>query len=113
MLAMVAFGIAVALLQPKTQAPPDEDGGTIIANGTEPASKEIISVASARSTFPFVQRRVSQYNSDENALGNIELSYYLERSNTTNELVIVGDIRQDTTEMNYVRVSAQAVDVVY
>ena len=60
-LAVAAIGIVITLLQPRQQTP-DDDGGTIIANDTEPA--EIVSVASARSAFPFVQRWVSQYNNE-------------------------------------------------
>ena len=45
--AIVAAGIALALLQPGPKVPPDEGGGTVIVNGTEPAPKEIVSVASA------------------------------------------------------------------
>lgn len=109
--AIAAIGIAVALLQPRPEVPPDDDGGTIIANETEP--EEIVSVASARSAFPFVQRWVSQYNNDENAAGSIEIGYYLEEPNTPSDLAIVGDIRHAANGSRNIPVSAQAVAIVY
>lgn len=111
--AIVAVGIAIALLQPRPEVPPDEDGGTVIANATEPVPEEIVSVASARSAFPFVQRWVSQYNNDENALGSIEIGYYLEGPNTPSDLMIVGDIRHAANGSHNIPVSAQAVALVY
>jgi ABC-type phosphate transport system substrate-binding protein len=107
--AIVVIGIVVALLQPRPQAPPD-NGGTTIANATEP--EEIVSVASARSAFPFVQRWVSQYN-NENPQGNIEIGYYLEEPNTPSDLAIVGDIRHVVNGSRSIPVSAQAVAIVY
>jgi ABC-type phosphate transport system substrate-binding protein len=111
-IAIVAIGVAVALLQPGREVLP-EDGGTIIANGTEPAPEEIVSALSARSAFPFVQRWVSQYNTDENAAGSVELGYYLEEPNAPSDLVIVGDIRHAANGSHNVPVSAQAVAIVY
>lgn len=107
-IAAIAIGIAVALLQPR----PEEDGGTIIANATEPAPEEIVSVASARSAFPFVQRWVTQYNG-ESAAGSIEVGYYLEEPNTPSDLMIVGDIRHAANGSHNIPISAQAVAIVY
>lgn len=113
--AIVAIGVALAAFQPWLVVPPENsgDGGTIIANGTEPAPKEIVSIASERSAFPLVQRWASEYNNDENALATVEVSYYLDKPPTPSDLVIVGDIRHTSNESNYVPVSAQAVAVVY
>jgi len=111
---MVAIGVALAALQPWLGVPADDsNGGTIIANGTEPAPKEIVSIASERSAFPFVQRWASEYNNDENAVASVEVSYYLDKPTAPSDLVIVGDIRHATSESNYIPVSAQAVAVVY
>src|SRR5688572_33500311 len=93
--------------------PPDEDGGTVIANATEPVPEEIVSVASARSAFPFVQRWVSQYNNDDSAPGSIEIGYYLEGPNTPSDLAIVGDIRHAANGSRNIPISAQAVAIVY
>jgi ABC-type phosphate transport system substrate-binding protein len=106
----VAIGVAAALLQPRPEAP--DDGGTIIANDTEPTPEEIVSVASARSAFPFVQRWVSQYNNDDVA-GSIELAYYLEEPDRPSDLAIIGDIRHAANGSRSIPVSAQAVAVVY
>jgi phosphate transport system substrate-binding protein len=111
--AIVAVGITVALLQPGPGAPPDEDGGTVIANGTESAPKEIVSVVSARSAFPFVQRWVSQYNNDEDAAGSIEVGYYLAEPDAPSDLAILGDIRHAANGSHSIPVSAQAVAIVY
>lgn len=92
---------------------PDENGGTIIANDTGPAPKEIVSVASARSAFPFVQRWISQYNNDASAPGSTEIGYYLEGPSTASDLAIVGDIRHVVNGSRSIPVSAQAVVVVY
>ncbi|TLY09817.1 MAG: hypothetical protein E6K85_05205, partial [Thaumarchaeota archaeon] len=95
---MVAIGVALAALQPWLGVPADDsNGGTIIANGTEPAPKEIVSIASER----------------ENAVASVEVSYYLDKPTAPSDLVIVGDIRHATSESNYIPVSAQAVAVVY
>jgi ABC-type phosphate transport system substrate-binding protein len=110
--AIVAIGLVLALLQPRPQAPPD-DGATIIANNSEPTPEEIVSVASARSAFPFVQRWVSQYNNDDSAPGSIEIGYYLGGPNTPSDLAIVGDIRHAANGSRNIPVSAQAVAVVY
>jgi ABC-type phosphate transport system substrate-binding protein len=108
--AAVVIGLAVALLQPRPGAP--EDGGTVIANETEP--EEIVSVLSARSAFPFVQRWVSQYNNnDDSASGSIEIDYYLEEPNRPSDLAIVGDIRHAANGSRNIPVSAQAVAIVY
>jgi ABC-type phosphate transport system substrate-binding protein len=109
--AAVAIGLAVALFQPRQPTP--EDGGTIIANNTEPVPEEIVSIASARSAFPFVQRWVSQYNNDENNSGNIEIGYYLDEPNSPTDAMIVGDIRHTLNGSQNIPVSAQAVAVVY
>ena len=109
--AIVAIGLAVAMLQPRPELP--EDGGTIIANDTEPTPEEIVNVASARSAFPFVQRWVSQYNNDEGALGIIEIGYYLNEPDTPSDLAIIGDIRHAANGSRNIPVSAQAVAVVY
>lgn len=111
--AIIAVGMTVALLQPEPGAPPDEGGGTVIANGTEPAPKEIVSVASARSAFPFVQRWVSQYNNDEDAAGSIEVGYYFEEPDAPSDLAILGDIRHAANGSHSIPVSAQAVAIVY
>lgn len=108
----IAIGIIAVLLQPRPEVPPD-DGGTIIANGTEPAPEEIVSVASARSAFPFVQRWVSQYNNDENAAGSIEIGYYLDEPDVPSDLDIVGDIRHAANGSLSIPVSAQAVAIAY
>jgi phosphate transport system substrate-binding protein len=108
--AIAAIGLGIALLQPRPEVPPDGDGGTIIANGTEP---EIVNVASARSAFPFVQRWVSQYNNDKSAVGSIEIGYYLEGPTAPSDLVIVGDIRHAASGSHIIPVSAQAVAIVY
>ncbi len=111
---MVAIGVALAALQPWLGVPADDsNGGTIIANGTEPAPKEVVSIASERSAVPFVQRWASEYNNDENAVASVEVSYYLDKPTAPSDLVIVGDIRHATSESNYIPVSAQAVAVVY
>ncbi|WP_148681666.1 substrate-binding domain-containing protein [Candidatus Nitrososphaera gargensis] len=109
-IAMVVLA-AVALLQPRPEAP--GDGGTIVANGTEPAPKEVVGVMSARSAFPFVQRWASQYNNDENALGSIELNYYLERPNALGDLMIIEDVRHAASGSHNIPVSAQAAAIVY
>ncbi len=109
-IAMVVLA-AVALLQPRPEAP--GDGGTIVANGTEPAPKEVVGVVSARSAFPFVQRWASQYNNDENALGSIELNYYLERPNALGDLMIIEDVRHAASGSHNIPVSAQAAAIVY
>jgi phosphate transport system substrate-binding protein len=110
-----AIGIAIAMLQPRLGFPPGDsgDGGTVIANATEPVPKEIVSVASERSAFPFVQRWVSEYNNDENAAGSVELGYFLDQPTTPSDLVILGNIGETKNNSNYVPVSAQAVVVVY
>ena len=108
---IVSIGLAMALLQPRPEVP--EDGGTIIANDTEPTPEEIVSVASARSAFPFVQRWISQYNNDGNAAGSIELMYYLEEPNTPSDLTIVGGIPYVVNGSQSIPVSAQAVAIVY
>jgi ABC-type phosphate transport system substrate-binding protein len=112
-LVIAAIGIVVALLQPRSQVSPDENGGTIIANDTGPAPKEIVSVASARSAFPFVQRWISQYNNDASAPGSIEIGYYLEGPSIPSDLAIVGDIRHAVNGSRSIPVSAQAVVLVY
>jgi ABC-type phosphate transport system substrate-binding protein len=111
--AIAAIGTAVVLLQPRPGVPLDEGGGTIIANGTEPAAEEIVSVASARSAFPFVQRWVSQYNNEENTAGSIEIGYYLDDPDVPSDLTIVGDIRHAANGSRNIPVSAQAVAIVY
>jgi ABC-type phosphate transport system substrate-binding protein len=113
--AVVAIGIAIAMLQPRLGLPPGDsgDGGTVIANATEPVPKEIVSLTSERSAFPFVQRWASQYNNDENAVGSVELGYFLDQPTTPSDLVIVGNIRDTVNDLNCVPVSAQAVVVVY
>jgi ABC-type phosphate transport system substrate-binding protein len=108
--AIVAIGLTIALLQLRPEV--SEDGGTIIANDTEPTPGEIVSVASARSAFPFVQRWVSQYNNAD-ATGNTELVYYLEEPDTPSDLAIVGDIRHAANGSRSIPVSAQALAVVY
>lgn len=109
--AIVAIGLAIALLQPRPEVP--EDGGTIIANDTEPTPEEIVSLESARSAFPFVQRWVSQYNNDGDAIGSIELAYYLEEPSTPSDLAIVGDMRHAANGSRSIPVGAQAVAIVY
>ncbi|HEX7031780.1 MAG TPA: substrate-binding domain-containing protein [Nitrososphaera sp.] len=95
--------------RPAEEEPPNGDGGTtIIADGTEP---EIVSVASARSAFPFVQRWAAQYNNEAHS-GRIEVGYYLNEPQLTSDLIIVGKI-SNTTESRYIPVSAQAVAIVY
>jgi phosphate transport system substrate-binding protein len=107
--ATVAFAVAmVAMLQPRP-----EDGGTVVANGTEPVPKEVVGVVSARSAFPFVQRWASQYNNDENAAGRVELNYYLEKPDAPGDLMIIGDIRHAASGSYNIPVSAQAVALVY
>jgi ABC-type phosphate transport system substrate-binding protein len=103
----VAVGAVAALLQPRPEAP--ADGGTVVANTTE---QEIVSVASARSAFPFVQRWVSQYNNDDGSLGRVEISYYLDEPGGQSDLAIVGGL-PDAGGSRYVPVSPQAVAVVY
>jgi phosphate transport system substrate-binding protein len=103
----VAVGVAVALLQQRPEEP--VDGGTVVANTTE---EEIVSVASARSAFPFVQRWVSQYNNDDSSVGRVEISYYLDMPSGQSDLAIVGGL-QDANGSRYVPVSPQAVAVVY
>jgi len=110
---IAAVGIAIVLLQQRPKVPFDEDGGTIIANDTEPAPKEIVNVISQRSAFPFVQRWVSQYNNAENAMGSVEVNYYLEEPDTPSDLMIVGDIRHAANGSQIIPVSAQAVAIVY
>jgi phosphate transport system substrate-binding protein len=110
--AIVAIGVAVvALLQPRPQVP--EDGGAVITNDTGPSPKQTVGVLSARSAFPFVQRWVSQYNNDENAAGNIEINYYLEKPDAPSDLAIVGDILHAINGSHNIPVSAEAVAVVY
>jgi ABC-type phosphate transport system substrate-binding protein len=113
--AVVAIGIAIAVLQPRLGLQPSDtgDGETVIANATEPVPKEIVSVASERSAFPFVQRWASQYNNDEKAVGSVELGYFLDRPTTPSDLVIVGNIQDTVNDSNYIPVSAQAAAVVY
>lgn len=109
-LAAIVIGVALYMLQPRSQFP--EDNGTIIANGTEPVPKEVVNVMSARSAFPFVQRWASQYNNIESATGTIEIDYYLDEPSVPSDLVVVGD----TTYANgshVVPASAQAVAIVY
>ena len=108
LVATVTIGIIVAMLQHRPELP--DDGTTIIANATEP--REPISVLSARSAFPFVQRWVSQYNDDESPLGNVEVSYFLDEPDAPNDLTIVGETRHDGG-MHSVPVSPQAVAIVY
>lgn len=103
----VAVIAAVALLQPRPEPP--ADGGTTVANNTE---QEIVSVTSARSAFPFVQRWVSQYNNDEGSAGTIEINYYLDGPEAQGDLAIVGNL-QDANGSRYVPVSPQAVAIVY
>ncbi len=109
---IVAIGTAIALLQPRPEVLP-EDGGTIIANSSQPAPKEIVSVLSARSAFPFVQRWVAQYNNDDNAMGSVELGYYVDQPTRPSDLMIVGDIRHAVNGSRNIPVSAQAVAIVY
>jgi ABC-type phosphate transport system substrate-binding protein len=112
--AIAAVGIAIALLQPRPEVPPNgDDGVTIIANDTGPAPEEIVSVASERSAFPFVQRWASQYNNADDALGGVQVSYYLQQPDTPSDLMIVGDIRHVSNGSRNIPVSAQAVAIVY
>lgn len=104
--AAVTIGI-MAVLQPMSEA---GDGTTVIANATEP--REPVSVLSARSAFPFVQRWVSQYNNDESALGNVEVSYYLDKPDAPSDLTIAGETRH-AGGLHSVPVSPQAVAIVY
>lgn len=107
--AVAAIGMTLVLLQPRPEVP--GDGGTTIANGTEPA--EVVSVGSARSAFPFVQRWVSQYNNDEGAAANIEIDYYLNEPDAPSDLAIVGDAKHATNGSHVIPISAQAVAIVY
>jgi phosphate transport system substrate-binding protein len=109
--AAVAIGIAVALLQPRPEVPPD-DGGTIIAD-TEPRAEEIVNVASARSAFPFVQRWVAQYNNDDSSIGSVSVGYYLDEPVAPSDLVITGGLPDAASGLHHVPISAQAVVIVY
>jgi phosphate transport system substrate-binding protein len=104
----VTIGIMVAILQPRSELP--DDGTTVIANATEP--REAISVLSARSAFPFVQRWISQYNNDESSLGNVEVSYYLDKPDAPSDLTIVGEAKH-ADGLRSVPVSPQAIAIVY
>lgn len=109
---ILAIGVAVALLQPMPEVPPEiPDAETPMP---EPTPKEIVSVVSPRSAFPFVQRWVSQYNNEPYAIGSVEeVNYYLDAPGEQADLTIVGDIPNALNGSNIIPASAQAVAIVY
>jgi phosphate transport system substrate-binding protein len=110
---VVVVSLSLFLLQPKLQGSPVGNNGTVIANAPEVPSKQVVSVVSARAAFPFVERWVSQYNLNENALANIEIGYYLDKPVAPSDLIVLGDIRQAANVSRNIPVSAQAAAVVY
>jgi ABC-type phosphate transport system substrate-binding protein len=111
--AILSIGIALALLFAMPKVPPRGPDGTPTGNVTKPIPKEIVSVVSARSAFPFVERWASQYNNEPRALGSVEISYYLDEPDEQGDLMIVGDILDAIDGSQNIPTSAQAVAIVY
>ncbi len=119
-LGILAIGIiVVGLMLPellRTSEPPSEQPGnnTDGGNNTKP-EKATINLVSTRSAFPFVQRWVTQYNNDDQAIGLVKASYLEESSTGNDDLRIVDSSAMDSSAYDayYVPVSAQAVAIVY